>query len=80
MFKKKNNVRFIDVNWTILKNNVQMNTIPKKNELLFFNNIYYEVVNVIYDISKIEKQQIIVVLTELKPKVDFKLSDNQIII
>ncbi len=56
-----------------------MNVIPKKNELLFFNDIYYEVVNVIYDISKIEKQQIIVVLTELKPKVDFKLVNNQII-
>lgn len=79
MFKKKNNIRFIDVDWTILKNDVQMNIIPKKNELLFFNNVYYEVVNVIYDISKIEKQQVIVVLTELKPKVDFKLSDNQII-
>jgi hypothetical protein len=79
MFKKKNNIRFIDVNWKILKNDIQMNVIPKKNELLFFNDIYYEVVNVIYDISKIEKQQIIVVLTELKPKVDFKLVNNQII-
>lgn len=79
MFKKKNNIRFIDVNWKILKNDVQMNVIPKKNELLFFNDIYYEVVNVIYDISKIEKQQVIVVLTELKPKVDFKLVNNQII-
>jgi hypothetical protein len=77
MFKKKNNIRFIDVNWKILKNDIQMNVIPKKNELLFFNDIYYEVVNVIYDISKIEKQQIIVVLTELKPKVDFKLTENQ---
>jgi hypothetical protein len=56
-----------------------MNVIPKKNELIFFNEIYYEVVNVIYDISKIEKQQVIVVLTELKPKVDFKLVNNQII-
>lgn len=77
MFKKKNNIRFIDVNWKILKNDIQMNVIPKKNELLFFNDIYYEVVNVIYDISKIEKQQIIVVLTELKPKIDFKLTENQ---
>jgi hypothetical protein len=79
MFKKKNNIRFIDVNWKILKNDVKMNVIPKKNELIFFNEIYYEVVNVIYDISKIEKQQVIVVLTELKPKVDFKLVNNQII-
>lgn len=79
MFKKKNNIRFIDVNWKILTNDVKMNVIPKKNELIFFNEIYYEVVNVIYDISKIEKQQVIVVLTELKPKVDFKLVNNQII-
>jgi len=77
MFRKKVKIRFIDTNWAIIKDNFFMKTIPRKDELVYINDIYYEIVNILHDISG-KDESTIAVIKKLEPKVKINLPDNKL--
>lgn len=52
MFKIKYNVTLLDSKWNIVKKNVKLFSLPRKDEYIFFDGLYYEVLNVVHDINK----------------------------
>jgi hypothetical protein len=75
MFEKKYNVSIIDGKWLPIKRNVKLTCIPRIDEFIYFNEIYYRVVSVIHQL--VEKQEIIIVVELLSEKPKIKLIDNQ---
>lgn len=63
MFKTKYNVSLLDSKWNIVKKNVSLFSLPRKDEYIFFNDLYYEVLNVVHDINK--KHLIYVIINEV---------------
>jgi hypothetical protein len=60
MFKRKYTVTLLDSKWKIVKNTIKLNVIPRKDELLFFDGFYYEVINIVHVLDKTQKIFIIV--------------------
>jgi RNAse (barnase) inhibitor barstar len=48
MFNKKYKVTILDSKWDVLKNEVYLDVIPRKEEYIFMNDQYYCVLNVIH--------------------------------
>ncbi len=63
MFKLKYTVSFLDSKWNILKNNIKLYSLPRKDEYVFFNGLYYEVLNVVHTIDK--NHSIYVIINEV---------------
>jgi len=64
MFRRKYTVTVLDSKWNVIKNRLKLNPIPRKDELLFFDGLYYEVINIVHRID--EKQGIFVVVNPFK--------------
>lgn len=64
MFRRKYTVTVLDSKWNVIKNRLKLNPIPRKDELLFFDGLYYEVINIVHRID--EKQGIFVVVNSFK--------------
>ena len=64
MFRRKYTVTVLDSKWNVIKNRLKLNPIPRKDELLFFDGLYYEVINIVHRID--EKQGIFVVVNAFK--------------
>jgi hypothetical protein len=77
MFRKKVKIRFIDTNWVIIKDNFFMKTTPRKDELVYINDTYYEIVNILHDISG-KDESTFAFIKKLEPKVKIKLPDNHL--
>jgi hypothetical protein len=75
MLGKKLKVCLIDTNWVVIKDNLCVLTAPKKDELIYINNQYYDVINVIHDMSE-KKHRIFVVIKEMAPKIKIDMVDN----
>lgn len=52
MFKTKYTISILDSKWSVIKNNVKLLFIPRTNELIYLNNQYYQVINVIHMLNK----------------------------
>ena len=64
MFRRKYTVTVLDSKWNVIKNRLKLNPIPRKDELLFLDGLYYEVINIVHRID--EKQGIFVVVNPFK--------------
>jgi hypothetical protein len=64
MFTRKYTVSVLDSKWNVIKNRLKLDAIPRKDELLFFDNLYYEVMNIVHVLN--EKQGIFVIVNEFK--------------
>jgi len=71
MFKRKYNVSFIDSKWQSIKRNLDLEIIPRIDELLFFDGEYFKVLNVIHQFIT-KKQEIFIVIEKLT-------ADNQVV-
>lgn len=60
MFTKKYTLTLLDSKWNVLKRNINLTVIPRKDEYVFFENQYYEVLNVVHMLNK--KQDVFVVI------------------
>ena len=60
MFKTKYSISILDSKWSVVKNNVKLLFVPRINELIYVNNQYYKVLNVIHMLNK--NQDIFVVV------------------
>jgi hypothetical protein len=67
MFKTKYKVTLLNVKWDIIKKDVKLSVIPRKDEYIYLNNQYYEVLNIIHDINN--KENILLVINELKENI-----------
>jgi translation elongation factor P/translation initiation factor 5A len=77
MFSKKYTVTLLNSKWEIVKSNVKLISIPKKDEYVFMDNKYYDVLNVIHTIEKEHKILIIVEETKLKLDVNLGVKNQQ---
>lgn len=74
MFSKKYTVTLLNSKWEIVKSNVKLILIPKKDEYIFMDNKYYDVLNVIHTIGK--EHKILIIVGETKLKLDVNLGIN----
>jgi hypothetical protein len=65
-FDKKYTVTFLNSKWEIVKSNIKLISIPQRNEYIYINNKYYDVINVIHSIDKTHKIHIVIEETEEK--------------
>jgi hypothetical protein len=61
--------------WEIVKRNVNFTIIPRKDEYVYLDEQYYEVVNVVHMLNK--KQDIFVIINEVENKIQIKNIDIQ---
>jgi hypothetical protein len=52
MFKTKYTISILDSKWSVIKNNAKLLFVPRINELIYMNNQYYKVLNVIHMLNK----------------------------
>ena len=75
MFKTKYNTTLLDSKWSVIKNGVIFNVIPRKNEYIYYIDRYYHVLNIVHNIGK--KHGILIVVEELTQQAENKLTENQ---
>jgi hypothetical protein len=74
MFSKKYTVTLLNSKWEIVKSNIKLISIPKKEEYIFMDNKYYDVLNVVHTIEK--EHKILIIVGETKLKLDVNLGIN----
>lgn len=62
MFKKKYNISMIDSKWIPIKRNVKINIIPRRDEFIWVDEKYYQVINVVHSIT--DKHEVLLVVEE----------------
>jgi len=78
MFGKKYTVTLLNSKWEVLKRNVLMTIIPRKDEFIWIDEQYYDVINVVHSIGKIQSIYIIVNQLTDKPFIkNVKIGENQ---
>jgi len=75
MFKRKYNVTLLDSKWLVVKRNVNFTIIPRKDEFIFLDEKYFEVINVIHMLNN--KQEIFIIINELENNLKIKSIDFQ---
>ena len=75
MFKRKYTVTLLNSKWEVVKRNVNFTFIPRKDEYVYLDEQYYEVVNVVHMLNK--KQDIFVIINEVENKIQIKNIDIQ---
>ncbi len=62
MFNTKYTVSILDSKWRVIKKNLKITILPRKDELIFFDEKYHEVINVVHTLNK--KQDIYIIVNE----------------
>ena len=62
MFEKKYKVTLLDSKWSVIKRNVNLTVIPRKDEYLYFGGLYYEVLNLVHTLD--DKQDVFIIINE----------------
>lgn len=70
-FDKKYTVTFLNSKWEVVKSEVKLNSIPQRDEYIYMNDRYYDVLNVVHSIDK--NHQILVIIEETKTKFEVNL-------
>jgi len=60
----RNSISILNSNWEPIMMNLKVKSIPRRDELIYLNDKYHEVINVIHMIK--EKQDIFVIIRELE--------------
>tara|TARA_B110000211_G_C14070931_1_gene549944 strand:+ start:881 stop:1105 length:225 start_codon:yes stop_codon:yes gene_type:complete len=60
MFNKKNKISFLSEKWVVIDSNVKLKYLPRIHELVYLNNVYYRVANIIYNIGNAQDIYIII--------------------
>lgn len=72
-FDKKYTVTFLNSKWETVKSEVKLKSIPQRDEYLYMDNKYYDVLNVVHSINK--NHNIFIIIEETKVK--FELNSNK---
>lgn len=65
MFKSKYKVSFLNSKWEPMTIKLNLTVIPRRDEYVYVNEQYYQVLNVVHKLN--EKQDIFIVLVEAFP-------------
>jgi len=71
----KYTVSILDSKWQPIKRNVEMIIIPRRDEYVYMNDQYYEVLNVVHMLN--EKQDIFVIVNEMVKNINPQEPENQ---
>ena len=52
MFNRKYTITILDCKWQIVKNKVKMDIVPRKDEYLFIENQYYEILSIVHNFGE----------------------------
>jgi len=52
MFSKKYSVSLLDSKWNIIKSNIKLSSLPRRDEYVWDVNVYYRVLNVVHSTDK----------------------------
>jgi hypothetical protein len=77
MFKRKYNTTLLDSKWSVIKNNVIFEVIPRKDEYIYYIDRYYHVINVVHNLAV--KHNILIVIEELTQQTENNISENQVV-
>jgi hypothetical protein len=66
MLKEEYTVSILDSKWKEVKRNINILFIPRKNEYIYLDEQYYEVINIVHVIN--EKQDIFIIIDEVVKK------------
>jgi len=66
MFSKKYNITLLDSKWNIIKSNLKLPTIPRRDEYVCHVNVYYRVLNVVH--STDDKQSTFIIVEQFGDK------------
>lgn len=75
MNELKYTVTILNSKWNPIKRNVEMFIIPRRDEYVYMNDQYYEVLNVVHMLN--EKQDIFVIVNEMVKNINPQESENQ---
>jgi len=62
MFRKKYNISLLDGKWQVIKRNLKMDIVPRKDEFIWYLEKYFLILNVVYTLNK--QNEIILVIEE----------------
>ena len=62
MFKTKYKVTLLDSKWNAVKTNVKLTVLPRRDEYVFFDGLYYLVLNVVHTLDG--QQGVFVIIDE----------------
>lgn len=65
MFKTKYKVSFLNCKWETMTIKLNLTVIPRRDEYVYLNNQYYQVLNVVHKLN--DKQDIFIVINEAFP-------------
>jgi hypothetical protein len=63
MFSRKYNITLLDSKWNPIKNSIKFIAIPRRDEFIYLVDRYYQVINVVHNLSK--KHSVLVIIEEL---------------
>lgn len=63
MFFKKHKISILNSKWEEIKRNIKIDVIPRRDEFIYLDDQYYEVLNIVHTLD--EKQDIFVIINEL---------------
>jgi hypothetical protein len=75
LFSKKYTVTFLNSKWEIIKSKIKLNVIPQRDEYVYMNDRYYDVLNVVHSIGK--QHTIHIVIEETKTKFEVNPRPNK---
>ena len=75
MNELKYTVSILNCKWLPIKRNVEMIIIPRKDEYVYMDEQYYEVINVVHMLN--EKQDIFVIVNEMVKNINPQEPENQ---
>jgi hypothetical protein len=78
MFKTKYTTTLLDSKWSVIKNGVIFKVIPRKDEYIYYNDMYYQVLNVVHNLTL--KHEILIIVEEFSQKKVLEATKNQSVI
>jgi hypothetical protein len=74
-FSEKYTITFINSKWEIVKSDIKMKIVPQRDEYIYMDDKYYDVLNVVHSLGK--KHNILVIIDETKLKLNVNLNLNE---
>lgn len=68
MFKTKYTISLLNSKWEKINIDMKFKVIPRRDEYIYLNNQYYQVLNVVHQLN--DKQEIFIVINEAFFKLD----------
>jgi hypothetical protein len=62
MFTRKYTISLLDTNWQVIKRNLKMTVIPRKDEYIWFSSKYYLITNIVHTLNP--NEEVILVVEE----------------